>query len=337
MKDFKYLAELPGTPQEEEWMRERLDTLSVKESIVLAAALDGDPPSMASDAICQLCALSDYKICGYAGDYKQLGEYAANEAMLSKDVRPHLNLEKLGHTYAENHPGKFCEEHYVEFPDQPSTQRYDPQNGQLPEDTDWSVKLKVATPEKPEGVWIRLPDHQGDMDNNPDEISLALDALHVKNIQELTVLDTRCVLPGTWNLTEQYSDVADLMYDANDLGLVLESQCQRSDCFKEFLRAALEYENCQDLRLALEIARNPEFYDWISSDSLEEIAKKELRDQGVSEKIIGSDAIDLKAYGEEILIRNGYVPASDQTGYIFSHSHDGISQDNSPKAPEMQM
>ena len=216
MKDFKYLTELPGTPQEQEWMRERLDTLSVKESIVLAAALDGDPPGMASDAIYQLLALPDYKICGYAGDYKQLGEYAANEAMLPKDVRPHLNLEKLGHTYAEAHPGKFCEGHYVEFPEQPSVQRYDPQTGQLPEDTDWSVKLKAATPEKPEGVWIRLPDHQGDMDSNPDEISLALDVLNSKSIQELTVLDTRCVLPGTWNLMEQCSNIADLMYDAND-------------------------------------------------------------------------------------------------------------------------
>jgi len=337
VKDFKHLAELPGTPQEREWMRERLDTLSVKESIVLAAALDGDPPGMASDAIYQLIALPDYKICGYAGNYKQLGEYAANEAMLPKDVRPHLNLEKLGHTYAEAHPGKFCEGHYVEFPERPSVQRYDPQTGQLPEDTDWSVKLKDATPEKPEGVWIRLPDHQGDIDSNPDEISLALDALNAKSIQELTVLDTRCVLPGTWNLTEQYSDIADLMYDANDLGLALESQCQRLDCFKEFLWAALEYENCQDLHLALEIARNPEFYDWISSDRLEEIAKKELRDQGVSEEIIGSDAIDLKAYGEEILIRNGYVPTSDQTGYIFSPSRDSISQDDSPQVPEMQM
>ncbi len=337
MKDFKYLAELPGTPQEQEWMRERLDTLSVKEGIILAAALDGNPPGMVFDAIYQLLALPDYKICGYAGDYRQLGEYAANEAVIPKDVRLHLNLEKLGHTYAETHPGKFCEGHYVEFPEQPSAPRYDPQTGQLPEDTDWSIKLKVATPEKPEGVWIRLPDHQGDMDSNPDEISLALDALDAKNIQELTVLDTRCVLPGTWNLTEQYSDIADLMYDANDLGLVLESQCQRSDCFKKFLWAALEYENCQDLHLALEIARNPGFYDWISSDRLEEIAKKELRDQGVSEEIIGSDAIDLIAYGEEILIRNGYVPTSDQTGYIFSPSRDSISQDDSPQVPEMQM
>ncbi|MCI8857902.1 MAG: hypothetical protein HFH26_15415 [Clostridiaceae bacterium] len=110
MKNFKYLAELPGTPQEREWMRERLDTLSVKGSIILTAALDGVPPDTAADAIYQLLVLPNYKICGYAGNYKQLGAYAANEAILPKDVRPHLDLEKLGHTYAEAHPGKFCEE-----------------------------------------------------------------------------------------------------------------------------------------------------------------------------------------------------------------------------------
>lgn len=332
MRDFKRLAELPGTPQEQKWMRERLVTLSVKESIILAAATDGDTPSTVSDAINQIFALSDYKICGYAGDYAQLGEYAANEALLPKDVRPYLDLEKLGRTYAEAHPGKFCEGHYVEFPEQAFVPRYDPQTGQLPEDTGWSVKLKVCTPMSLDGVWIRLPDYQGDMDSNPDEISLALEALGVKHIQDLTVLDTRCVLPGTWNLMEQYHDIADLIYDANELGFLLEDRCQGSDGFKEFLWAAVEYENCQNLHLALEIAQNSDFYDWISNDSLAEIAKKELLDHGVSEEILHSDAIDLAAYGEEMLIRKGYIPTSDKAGYVFSPTQDEVSQ-----TQEMQM
>ena len=37
MEDFKYLAELSGTPQEQAWLTERLETLSVRESYALSA------------------------------------------------------------------------------------------------------------------------------------------------------------------------------------------------------------------------------------------------------------------------------------------------------------
>ena len=38
MRDFEYLTALPGTVQEQAWVRERLDTLSVREGIALTAA-----------------------------------------------------------------------------------------------------------------------------------------------------------------------------------------------------------------------------------------------------------------------------------------------------------
>ena len=37
MNDFKEFLELPGTPQEQEWLKEQLETLSVRESYALAA------------------------------------------------------------------------------------------------------------------------------------------------------------------------------------------------------------------------------------------------------------------------------------------------------------
>lgn len=43
MDDFKEFLELPGTPQEQEWLKERLETLSVRESYaggVLPAGCD---------------------------------------------------------------------------------------------------------------------------------------------------------------------------------------------------------------------------------------------------------------------------------------------------------
>ena len=38
LRDFEYLTTLPGTAQEQAWIQERLDTLSVREGMALTAA-----------------------------------------------------------------------------------------------------------------------------------------------------------------------------------------------------------------------------------------------------------------------------------------------------------
>ena len=51
MKTFEALNRLPSTPQEMMWLRERMETLSVKESLILSAALMGKPACDARDVI----------------------------------------------------------------------------------------------------------------------------------------------------------------------------------------------------------------------------------------------------------------------------------------------
>ena len=59
MNDFKEFLELPGTPQEQEWLKEQLETLSVRESYALAAVSMGYPPEKAADAIKSILSLPD--------------------------------------------------------------------------------------------------------------------------------------------------------------------------------------------------------------------------------------------------------------------------------------
>lgn len=68
MDDFKELLELPGAPQEQAWLEERLETLSVREKYVLAAVLMRTQPRDAEEAIDCLNSLEDYDICP-AGSY----------------------------------------------------------------------------------------------------------------------------------------------------------------------------------------------------------------------------------------------------------------------------
>ena len=117
MEEFAHLTALPGTPQERAWLKERLETISVREGIALAAALAREPPGSAGDAVNRLLALEDSEICFPAGSYEQLGEfYLRREAGLPEDALPYADLEALGRQYEEEHPGLFLGQCYAVYP-----------------------------------------------------------------------------------------------------------------------------------------------------------------------------------------------------------------------------
>ena len=64
---------------------------------------------------------------------------------------------RVGFEYLDHHPGLFIGDCYVEYPSKEVQPVYLGQGSPLPEDTDWSVKVKIASDAVPEGVWLRLP------------------------------------------------------------------------------------------------------------------------------------------------------------------------------------
>ena len=167
------LMSLPLMEQEQRWIMERLDTLSVKEQYQLSAAilrtgkleeLAGKTgwelqtailhmdPKVAVDAVNCLLSLEDYQVCFPAGSYAQLGSfYLQHEARLPERAMYYADLEALGRRYEDRHPGLFVGNCYVEYPEHPSAPRYTGQ-GIIPEDDGWSMKVKLASSAVPEGV-----------------------------------------------------------------------------------------------------------------------------------------------------------------------------------------
>ncbi len=178
---FKDLPALPGTSQEQAWLKERLETLSVREEHVLAAALMREPPESVWDAAVHLQSLDSYEICFPAGSYEQLGEfYLRTEARMPEEAIPYADLALVGHQYEDNHPGQFVGNCYVKYPNRDISQH---STSPFLNDDGWSVKLKLASPSVPEGVWLPLPDYDGKMYENSSEVALALDALKVKSLE----------------------------------------------------------------------------------------------------------------------------------------------------------
>ncbi len=333
MKD--YLITRPGEDRERDWVRERLETLSVRESIVLAAT-QHMPPKDLAEAINCLESLDSYNVRLDAGSYEALGEsYLRWGTKMPENALPFVDLARIGRWYEGYHPGLFMGNCYVEYPKKDPDPAYQ-RGGPLPKDDDWGVKVKLASPAVPEGVWLRLPGQGPYGDDSSIDEELALRELRVRRWDECHLLDARCVLPQISGLMEQYDSVADLIYDGTNLGYVLDERGQGTIHFMERYAAALELEDCHDLRLALDISQNLDCYDWVPQSDLETSAVGLLLDAGISEDLIYSGGIDLGAYKAHLLEEQGYMPTADGSGYVNRNTREFHYQYSTPaQAPEL--
>ena len=358
------LLRLPLTNAEREWLTDRLETLSVKESYQLSAAIMRSgrlqelmgksseelqitvlrmKPDVAVEAINCLMTLHDYEVCHPAGSYEALGRFFLQyESGTPRDALPFIDLEQLGRRYEDLHPGLFIGGSYVIYPAKESEQPYTGHNLAELDDSDWSVRLKIASLKKPEGVWVRLPDYSMLHDDKADEMELALLDLKVDTIQECTLLDARCVLPEVKDLKNQYRDLADLIYDGNNLGFLLDEQGQGMPHFNEKFRAALAYEKCTRLDTALDIAQSLCCYDLVTEGGVEAYAKRALNAEKLTAEDIRMipDCLDYKKYGESLLARQGYYFHADSGGYIRRNDQEFHDMQSQPagihNGPEMK-
>jgi len=326
MDILEQLLALPGTPQEEAWLRERLETLTASEGIVLTAALRREPPSNRADAINHLFSLTKYNAIPSVGNYRQLGEYYFNFCGLLEDALPYTDMEKLGCFFGSRYPGQFVRDCYVIYPEKPPAPVYDGSGAAIPEDGGWSVKLKLASPACPEGVWLRLPDYSEPGMVYSTEIELALYSLHVKSLEECTLLDAKCILPEAGNLMAQYDSVTELVRDGNNLGYVLDERGQGGAHWMEKFAAALEYEGCHSLRFALDISQNIKCYEWMSRGGLADFAANKLQEEDVPDELIQSGCIDLEGYAEDLLETSGYMLTNDESAYVTRNGREFIRE-----------
>ncbi len=344
---------------ERQWLVERLETLSVKEQTQLAAAIisrgqlkalsekAGEERELAilkmdsntaKDAVNLLLSLPDYEVICPAGSYEQLGESYLRYETGRPDLIPYANLEQIGWNYEDSHPGIFVGDCFVVLPRQEPKQIYDGTNLNKLPDTDWSLRLKLASPAVPEGVWLCLPDSTIDEEGRMDEIRLALRELKVRSVQECSPLEVRCSLPELSVGLDEYPDLADLIYDGNDLGYVLQEQGQGELHFLAKFQAALEYEQCHELKLALDIASNLNCYDYCPVTEAERFAEEMLQKQGdaVFRDPVLQGGIDLKTYGEAQLEQQGYLLNTATTGYIRRNGQEFHHERTEPQ-PELGM
>lgn len=312
------LLQLPGRPEEQAWLRERLEMLTVREGIVLDIILRNPHVRDTAVAVKLLGKLDEYEVVGGIRGYEDLGLYYLEEHAASYlELRNYIDLDKLGRQYEAQHPGRFAGGCYVVYPRKGVTGFYDGVNLPGP-DYSWSLRLKLASSAVPEGVWLALPDYNDIMDVRPGEIRLALDALGVQTIRKCTLLEARCSLPGITGLEDAYAGrLEDLIYDGQNLGFILQEQNQGQKGFLQTCLWALEHEGCTTLPAALNVAQSLNQYQVVRTDTLRDFALKELQAVADGAEAVAAGCFDLERYGRDLLKQRGYTQTLDGGAYIL--------------------
>jgi len=334
--DYAMFFDLPQTPRENVWLTERLETLSARESIILTAALQRKQPESIEDAINMLAELQEYYVRAPVVDYEDLGRlYLAEDAGLDLPdiVLEHTDLEALGVAFEDSHPGLFVGDCYVEYPTNPQAVKYDGTNLAEITDDSWAIKVKLSSPCKPDGVWLRLPFFPSDRECVADEGDMALKELHVSGFDDCKIMEAKCAFPGIDDLAAQYTSAEKLISDGNylvcimnDFGIIGKDHVQR-------LVAIADYEETHTLQGVIELAGRIRDYNFLRADKLEEYARSELMKAGVPEQLIDGGVFDLKGFAEESLEQNGYHLSNSGNLYIKPPQQEQQMADS----PQLQM
>ena len=326
--DFSELLSLPHTDAERKWLRERLETLSVKESAVLTALLSWKAPKTAADAVNLLLNVGQCAVYSPVSNYADLGErYLKEEGVTLPDgAEEFTDMEALGRICEQKFPGQFVGDCYVLHPRRSLEEPY---SGRNPEalDDGWGLRVKLESESCPEGVWVHFPDYPFAEEEMTGEIGIALRRLGVEDGGDCQILDARCNVPGVGDIPAQYDSVEDLLFDANNLGFILEERGQGAPDFREKFAAALEYENCATLADAASIGDDVSSYDIVKVENLRRFAKEELQNRGVPPEM--HDAVNLEAYGERSLLDRGYRKSRD--GTLFVGRADRLKERDAPQ------
>lgn len=333
------LLQLPGRQDEIDWVRYRLEVMSVSEEIILAAVLQRQPPETTVDTICHILSVPYYNVCAEVGSYAALGEFFLkheSQITLPNDVFDFVDTTKIGERYEDLHPGLFIDNCYVAYPETGSQlPRYD--GIHLPQqDYSWSPRLKLGSAAKPEGVWICLPDYDEINEERAGDIEIAFQELEAQHNGECILLDAKCSLPGISGLME-YSDLADLTYDGQNLGIILDEQGQGQPHFMERLLTSLELEGCSSLKGAIDIAQNLNCYDLVLTSELERYGQETLHCEDIQKSgTILDGCIDYEGYAKEILEQKGFQCVLGGAAYIARNNQHFVS-DFVQSPPEMTM
>ena len=203
----------------------------------------------------------------------------------------------------------------------------------------YAIRIKLASRNNMEGVWIGFPDTAEYMDPVlPDELLLGLEALNAETLDQCIAVDVDCALPQITDILTQYDSAHALVRHAIDFGYVWAEQGQGEPYWMEKWQTVMELEDCHRLDLALDLAQNLHCYEFLPRGvDLAQYGMELARKDG----ILGHDQLldqcfDSVSYAQHHMAKYG-LSAADH-GYAARNGQEILYEYSQPdRGPEMAM
>lgn len=303
---------LPGSEEEKQFLQDRFRELSVQERIKGEAITRLDPPITAGELINQMEQLRVIDLYYGLNTAERLGSFIATaREHTPSEVMPFVDVEGVAEEYMREHDGVIIDGGYAEIW-QPFEEVYTGDNLKELSGGAWAIKLKVASQQYPDGLWLDFPNV--DMKTGQDDPNVYLDLLKADSWEDCELRMSRCRLPYIENLSSQFDSLETLVQASTNLGYLYDQSFGTPE-WKKF-EAALQLEGCTSLNLAMDIFNNLSCYDFMAmGENLEQWGRKHAAEQYLLVKNgICARNFDYAAYARSEIEKKG-MQACD-TGYI---------------------
>ena len=256
----------------------------------------------------------------------------------SSQTREFLDPAKVGAAYRQKDGNTFCDGNFIRLSSPLDLfQNSDPAT--LPDRGDYGIRVKLASRNNMEGIWVGFPDTSEYMDSShPDELLLALDALDAETLTECIAVDVDCCLPQLGDILSQYDSAAELIRHAIDFGYVWADQGQGEPRWLDKWQAVMELEDCHQLDYALDLAQNLHCYNFMPRDmEVAEYGRLLAKQDGVyPNDALLAECFDAEGYANQKMKNLGLSAA--EHGYVSWNGSEILYEySQPPSSPTMSM
>ena len=320
---------------EREALERRFTNMTAKEGLLFRGALELEHPQSAEQVIQIAGNLDQYQLFYGAGTDAALGRFVMEHIHSPTSIaRAYLDPETVGEAYRQRENGCYVAGHYVQRQDSIPTTAEPKSVKDLLASGDYAIRIKLASRNDMDGVWIGFPDAAEYMNAAyPDELLLGLDALGAETLEQCIAVEVDCTLPQLTDLLSQYESTGELVRHAIDFGYIWEERGQGQPHWLDKWQSVMELENCHRLDLALDLAQNLRCYEFMPCEmDLSQYGMELAKRDGVLENDeFLKSCFDAASYAQAhmnqfgmSLVNHGYVERNGQEViYEYSQSQQG--------------
>ncbi|MDJ0305640.1 antirestriction protein ArdA [Dehalobacter sp.] len=236
---------------------------------------------------------------------EQLGKFYVDNGFITEleevpeKVLQYIDYKKVGRIHREAEKGVFTKTGYVVQSEPDIKVVYDSTNiPKLDDDSGYVFKLYLIEgcfePEKAKGVWLKLPALEA-------EIASALSEIGVSSLFDCVFTHCESSMPCFEDVFSESEDLEMLNILSNAISRIIDSNMVTK------YKAALQYEYCTDLDLAIDIAQNLDCYSFCPSLSSPEDYGRQvlLKASGFPPDDMAFKLLDFRRYGEAKMKEDG--------------------------------